>query len=71
MPVPALQWVKCAFMSVLLYVAAAYGVSLHVTRESEDSELLAAYRKVAKHARALGCILRSRRSMNVRCRVMA
>ena len=38
---------KRAFVSVLLRLAAAYGLDLRVTRESSDAEVRGAYRKLS------------------------
>ena len=50
MPVSNLQHAKLLFVKVLLSVALAYSVPLSVTRDSEQLELVAAFRKVAKKA---------------------
>ena len=39
---------KRAFVSVLLRLAAAYGLDLRVTRESSDAEVRGAYRKLSR-----------------------
>jgi len=50
MPSSALCRAKRAFVSVLLSVASMYGVSALVNRESEDKDVLRAYRQVIKKA---------------------
>jgi hypothetical protein len=50
MPISALNRAKRAFVSVLLSLASTYGVSTQVNRESEDQDVLRAYRQVLKKA---------------------
>ena len=50
MPVSKLQQAKRIFVKVLLSTAVSYKLTLTVTRESADKELLTAYRQVAKKA---------------------
>ena len=52
MPVSGLSRAKRAFVSVLLYVAASYGVVVKVNRDTADEVLLAAYRRVVLKAHA-------------------
>lgn len=47
MPTSAVQVAKRAFVRVLLQLAQSYGAVLHVTRESSDKQLDAAFRKLA------------------------
>ena len=49
MPVSALNRAKRAFVSVLLFVAAQYGVAVKVNRDTGDEDLLRAYRQVVNH----------------------
>ena len=50
MPISARNRAKCAFASVILSLASTYGVSTQVNRESEDQDVLGAYRQVVKTA---------------------
>lgn len=50
MPSSALTLAQRKFVSVLLSVAAAYGVAVRANRDSEAGELLKAYRSVARKA---------------------
>ena len=50
MPVSALNRAKRAFVTVLLSVAKTYSVVVTVTRDSEDKDLLGAYRKMVLKA---------------------
>ncbi len=48
MPHSTLYRAKRALVSVLLRLAAACGLALEITRESDDGAVLQAYRRVAK-----------------------
>ena len=48
MPCSVLTRAKRAFVSVLLSLASACGISLEITRDSQDKLLLDAYRRVAR-----------------------
>ena len=50
MPLSALQRTKRAFVTMLLSVASTYSVAVKVNRNSDDEELLGAYRQVVKKA---------------------
>ena len=50
MPVSALNRAERAFVSVLLYVAAPYGVAVKVNRDTGDEDFLRACRQVVKKA---------------------
>ena len=45
------QLAKRAFVKVLLVLAATYGFSLHINRDSGDDAVSAAYRRVMKRVR--------------------
>ena len=45
MPVSPLQAAKRALVSVVLFLAREYGVSAQLSRDSDDKQVLAAYKK--------------------------
>ena len=47
MPVDALQQAKRVLVSVLLSLAAAYGLDLKLAREANDDEVSKAFRRVS------------------------
>ena len=50
MPCSALARTKRAFVAVLLSIARTYSLTLKTNRDSEDNELLQAYRRLVKKA---------------------
>ena len=61
------QEAKRAFVTVLLALAAVYGLVLNITRDSADTELVTAFKRVARKAHpdkggTIICLKRDRKS---------